>query len=380
MSEGGLTAAHATTGATPDFRKICAKFRSGVRFGVGVVLERSCGPECPDCSGSAFKRKCRFFDFRPHYEIMLERKEGIPQLMVGIRLLWSDDLLIFNLQSPQDSFNGFRSDFIHLSNSLTSSTRVNKSGSNLEPSSLHLTPKAFAVFWSWWALFDGVLSLPIRQGTFYPLRSLSPKFGRHLATLKYRIQVPRLFIQHVYIDDSRETWRDGVTPFVGIKAMIDEFQVDMHQRDQESIIASFDQASPKVIRHKPFYAAEVVLKGLDLRAVMAIFEEPLKKSVLMDLPESDSNYRTRNHPPDVDYSSVWFDADDFVEVDWSPSSDPKVHLLPIVACPRFTYFKRNSAKAQNQDESSKFGIEDTHTCLLGKEACTSSSSPFGHFD
>lgn len=63
-------------------RKVVAKLSSGVRFGVGIVLERSCGSECPRCVGSAFHRECRLFSFKPHYEVMLERKASKPALKV----------------------------------------------------------------------------------------------------------------------------------------------------------------------------------------------------------------------------------------------------------------------------------------------------------
>jgi hypothetical protein len=66
-----------------DFRKICAKFSCGVRFGVGFVPERSCGTECATCMGSAFERKCRFFNFRPHFDVKLEQKECQPMVNVG---------------------------------------------------------------------------------------------------------------------------------------------------------------------------------------------------------------------------------------------------------------------------------------------------------
>lgn len=53
------------------YRKICAKVQGGTCFGIGVVLERSCGEECQCCSGSAFHRECRNFTFIPHYDIKL---------------------------------------------------------------------------------------------------------------------------------------------------------------------------------------------------------------------------------------------------------------------------------------------------------------------
>jgi hypothetical protein len=150
--------------------------------------------------------------------------------------------------------------------------------------------------------------------------------------------------------------------------MINEFHADMHQRDQETVIPGQTPDTFKVLRNKPFYAAEVVLKGLDLRAMLATFTEPLKQSVPVASSER-SNHRTRPDLPAVDSASKWIDSDDFVETDWLPSTRPTVYLLPVVACPRITYFKRNSKAQKAQEHSTKFGAEDTHVCLLGKEAC-----------
>jgi hypothetical protein len=58
----------------PDYQKICAKLGSGVRFGFSFVPERSCGTECTTCTGSAFQRSCRLFNFRPHFGVRLEQK------------------------------------------------------------------------------------------------------------------------------------------------------------------------------------------------------------------------------------------------------------------------------------------------------------------
>lgn len=284
------------------------------------------------------------------------------------------------MQSREDSFNGFRSDFIHLSTSLTSALNA-KSGMDLEPSSFHLTPQAFTHFWSWWALFDGVLSLPIRQGTAWPVRPISPKFGRHLATLKYRISVKNIYIMHAYIDDSRESklsfrsggklkfivgiaWADGVTPWIGVKGLIDEFQVDMHQREEESIIPGLRPNTTKHARRKPFYAVELVMKGLDLRAMLAMFDDPLKIDVGVSSSPQRSNYRTLADLPSTSVNSAWNDDDDFIELDWTPPSTPSLHFLPVATCPRFTYFRR-----PQDDGNSKFGSEKTHTCYLDTQPC-----------
>lgn len=172
------------------------------------------------------------------------------------------------------------------------------------------------------------------------------------------------------MDQSSDAWSDGVTPFVGTKAMIDQFQVDMHQRAQETTITSPD-GKTKTTMHKPFSAVEVVLKGLELRALLAIYSEPLKQVVPLECSPIGSAYRNRDNIPVIEPDSPWIDLDDFVETDWSAPGIPILHLLPVVSCPRFTYFRHASKAAENENriEISKFDNEDTHVCFLGTEAC-----------
>lgn len=248
--------------------------------------------------------------------------------------------------------------------------------------SLHLTPLMFTHFWSWWSLFDSVLSLPIRQGSLYPPRPISPKLGRHLATLKYRLIIPRLMIQHAYMDESRDSelhfsgipkvailtslvaWADGVTPWIGVKGMVDCFQADLHQRDEEI------KHDSKTMHHKSFNAAEVVLKGADIRTIYATFKEPLKSQVSIDTSRVKGGYRLREKILATSLDSPWYDPDDFVELDWTSKARPTLHVLPIAQCPQFTYRKRNpTSSIPNSHISSKFGKEPTHFCLLGTEPC-----------
>ncbi|KAI5124944.1 hypothetical protein M0805_007371 [Coniferiporia weirii] len=340
------------------FRRTCAKFSSGIRWGIGFVLERTCGTSCLKCGGSF---ACRLFNFRPHYEIMLEPKTMIPQE-----------------KTPEDSFNEFRSDFIHFSTSLASPVRLQASTSGMSSNTIHLTPKTFAHFWSWWELFDRYLSIPIRQGVLFPIARLpSKKFGRHLATLKYRLTIAQLFISHVYMDDSKEAWAEGITRFVGIKALVSLFEADLHQREQEAVIPGDAPNTNKKVRHKPFYAAEVKLVGLQLRAILATFVDPLKRLVDMEDPQKEGGLRDVKVEDGGELTSYWVDMDDFAETDWEPTeSKPSLHMLPLGACPRFTYFKRSSghqhrmhvgSSHQVDPESSRFGSEETHVCLMGKE-------------
>lgn len=286
------------------------------------------------------------------------------------------------LQGVDDSYRRFRSDFIHFSFSLAASTQTCNDVTN----ALHLTPKAFAHFWAWCSLFDSIPTLRIRVGTYYPPRPITPKFGRHIATIKYRIILSKLFVMHGYIDDSQESescifyctsqhksnsllaWIDGITPWIGVKGMIDELRVDMHQRDQETKVRGIDPDTTKTAHRKPFYAAEVVLKGVDMRTVLAIFKEPLKAEVsTAGLPQT-STYLKYNDLPQTPLTSSWYNIYDFVELDWTSPSEPILHYLPFAMCPRFAYFKRNAARTDNKQDS-KFGIEPTHYCLLGQEPC-----------
>ncbi|OBZ70457.1 hypothetical protein A0H81_09961 [Grifola frondosa] len=284
------------------------------------VQEKSKSPREGKPAPKKLARKCPKVcaKFRSGVCLVLENKVGIPEL-----------------KSTEDSYNGFRSDFIHI---------------------------------------PAVFTSRLRQGNLYSRkRPVSPKFGQHLATLKYRVSVPQLFISHAYIDNSKDAWTDGVTPFIGVKALINQFQADMHQRDQET--SRMTLGGVKTIHHKPFYAVEVVMKGLDLRAMLAVFLEPLKESVAAESPSFVGEYRTRHDLHPVDLGSPWIDLDDFVDNDWLPSTEPTVHLLPAASCPRFTYFKRtvdrDPSAPESQTECSKFGAEDTHVCFLGKEPSVS---------
>lgn len=255
-----------------------------------------------------------------------------------------------------------------MSISLTSGTRKT---SHIQPSNLHLSPTVFEHFWAWWHLFNGALSLPTRQGDLYPRkRPISPKFGQHLSTLKYLISVPQLYISHVYVDESQDAWVDGVTPYVGVKALIGKFHADMHQRDTAT--TELTDGGTKTVHNKPFYAIEVVLKGLDLRAMLAVFSDPLKQCTPVENSPFVSNYRTRNELPSIPLHSSWVDMDDFAFDDTEGTVVPEVHLLPAVSCPRFTYFKQYDDDLDRQDQPashSKFGAEDTHVCFIGKEPC-----------
>jgi RNA pol II promoter Fmp27 protein domain len=151
--------------------------------------------------------------------------------------------------------------------------------------------------------------------------------------------------------------------------MVDELHVDMHQREEEALVPGPVPGTTRVARRKPFSAAQVVLKGLDMRALVAVFDDPLKKEIPMAASQQRSNYRKHTDLPPIPPSSQWHDMNDFIELDWRPTADPELHLMPVVTCPRFSYSKQASSQGQSQSRAPKFGSEDSHVCLLDKEPC-----------
>lgn len=142
----------------------------------------------------------------------------------------------------------------------------------------------------------------------------------------------------------------------------------MHQREEESTVPGPIPGTTRTIRRKPFYTAEVIMKGLELRAMIATFSEPMKQSVEMAAPRERSNYRKHADLPTTNPKSIWYDLADFIELDWLPPDGLTLHLLPLATCPHFTYFKLKEALSGPQ-QVSKFGSEHSHICLLGKEPC-----------
>lgn len=399
--------------------KVCAKCINGVRWGLGLVCERTCREEVCSKAGckerSTFHRQCRFFDFIPHWEVHTktsaavandgEVRSFIPPLSVsssfrrslpaGLRES-SADLLHSQFA---DSFAGFRSDFVHFSISLTSPATLDLPGHSDASSdasvdyageqgynSFHFTPHANTHFVRWWKTFDGTMSLPIRQGKLFPsAQAPSKKFGKHCATIKYRFSLAPLFISHTYRQESWSEWARGETTVLGLKGKIGRFNVDLHQREQEMSIRRSEMSESKLVKHKAFYMAEIDLDAVDLRTITACFKEPEKAYVApVDAETEDEHTPAPSAEPfeiadeDVD----WINMNDFNDASYTmPDRQPQLRLLPLMSCPRFTYYRHtDAAPVKDTDEDSirdlldltshekgktKFGKEASHTCLMG---------------
>lgn len=307
------------------------------------------------------------------------------------------------LAQVEDSFDGFRSDHVHFSLSITSPVKRGQSASSTpggdsndgaSQNSLHLSPLLSSHFWSWWSTFDSTLSLPIRTGSLFPsAQAPSKKFGKATATIKYRFSISPLFIAHTYRQERRFDWAKGQTTVIGIKGRVDNFNLDMHQRAQsETHIHRTEGREPleKTVVHKVFYQAELDCEGLDCRTISATHRVPEKESfkdVVGAQGEDDELQFASNEGAklsDEDHRQ-WYDASDFTDVGIRyEDPDPILHVHPIGQCPRFTYYRQPPRKEDEEAAevkkskaskkrpapiaTSKFGDEQTHDCCIGHAA------------
>ena len=338
------------------FKKVVTKLSGNVQWMAGLVFER------------AIENHQRSFETKPHYEVVLKAPPyaAKPQ---------PDGL-------PYDAFRGFRSQHIHLS--IAVSAPVDRNWTSLEPQSsksyntVHLTPRLFTLFFSWWSLFSGPMSLPVRQGSLWPGREKnSKKFGRHLATIKYNILLAPLFMSHIYRHKDAEDYSDDAVSATGIKVRFDSFMVDIHQRREEFNIRDRGRKTKARTTGMKIHAAQLDLISADIRAVSASIKgtttEAIKKnsiSTLMAQGEEDGADLSRFTIPDNDFS--WIDMDDFVELDWILPSEasPDTKILPLAYAPRVTYFRQTDIGGTidgDPDRTSPFGSEPTHFCFMRQD-------------
>ena len=164
--------------------------------------------------------------------------------------------------------------------------------------------------------------------------------------------------------------------------MVESFKADLHQREEE--VTTIDPVTriAKKTMHKPFNIAEVVITNLEMRAVSALFADPRKALVPLfqaqdqgETIQPSTYFATERCHPLLD---KWVDFDDFVETDWIPTDpNPRLWMFKAAVCPSFTFFRSSRSPHGQRDEgadveSTKFGDEDTHLCLLehGESECS----------
>lgn len=258
---------------------------------------------------------------------------------------------------------------------------------NLEPSktynSVHLTPRFFTHFYSWWAMFSGAMSLPIRQGKLWPgVEKSSKKFGRHLATIKYNLLLSPLYMSHIYKHKDAEDYGAGVVSATGLKARLDSFMFDLHQRREDfrtQVKAPEGQEDSKQNHTTGMRINQVQLDLIktDVRAVSASIAGTDSEDVDNATEEDVASYNQESLSADLSKFTIpdndwgWVDMDDFIELGWILPSirHPETQILPLAFAPRFTYF-RQTDHADNisgdVNRRSAFGNEPTHHCVMSQ--------------
>ncbi|KAI9856358.1 MAG: hypothetical protein M1824_005486 [Vezdaea acicularis] len=337
------------------FKKVVMKLSGNVQWLAGLVFERN-------VEGGK-----RSFDFTPHYKVTFKN----PEYAIGVN------------GRAYDAFDGFRSHHIHLSIAVVAPLDRDWSVSNLKPSptynSVHLTPRFFTHFFSWWSLFSGIMSLPIRQGKLWPgIEKSSKKFGRHLATIKYNLLLSPLFMSHVYKHRDAEDYPEDVVSATGLKIKLDSFMLDLHQRREEFSTVVKGRKTETKTSGMRINEAQLDFISADIRAISASIagttSEDLRRAtdetLASHLEPSIDIDMSRFTIPDNDFD--WVDMDDFVELDWilPTESNPETKIMPLAYAPHFTYFRQTDHDGNlsgETDRSSTFGNEPTHHCVMSKD-------------
>lgn len=332
------------------FKKVIMKLSGKVEWIAGLMFER----EIMDGK--------RNFDFIPHYDVVLKNPHFAKP---------DGDL-------PYDAFRGFRSRHIHLSIAVRAPADRDWLAENPGPSrsynTVHLTPRFFTHFFTWWALFSQPMSLPIRQGNLFPgHEKTSKKFGRHLATIKYSLLFAPLFLSHIYKHKDAEDYAEESVSATGVKVRFDSFMLDLHSRREEFNTLSKSKTSPGRTSGIKIHAGHLDLACADFRAVSASLKgtttEAIRRGSMSALitDQDDKPDVSKFTIPDEDFS--WIDMDDFVELDWilPTEAHPDTKILPLAYAPRLTYFRQTDIGgviSGDPSRTSPFGNEPTHFCTM----------------
>lgn len=189
-------------------------------------------------------------------------------------------------------------------------------------------------------------------------------------------------MSHIYKHKDAEDYGAGVVSATGLKARLDSFMFDLHQRREDFrtlVQAPEGQENSKQNQTTGMRINQVQLDLIrtDVRAVSASIAgtdpEDVDNATEEDMASYNQEYLTADLSkftiPDNDWG--WVDMDDFIELGWILPSNrhPETQILPLAFAPRFTYF-RQTDHADNisgdVNRRSPFGNEPTHHCVMSQ--------------
>lgn len=201
-------------------------------------------------------------------------------------------------------------------------------------------------------------------------------------TLKYNLNLEPLYLSHIY--KAVDLNDGGKVDMTGVKAKIDSFTLDLHQRKEERLVTNKELHTERKSSHMKIYRGQVDFMATDLRALTAEFEGNLSEDVHAENQQKDPmneannprfEYAARLGDFDVSQKDIhWIDMDDFVELDsLLAEKSPKCRIIPLAYSPRFLY-DRDTTQREGSDHDGglqkvaipgqRFGFEKTHLCSM----------------
>ncbi|SCU84945.1 LAFA_0D12970g1_1 [Lachancea sp. 'fantastica'] len=286
--------------------------------------------------------------FQPHYKINLCNPRFLDPSVV------------------HDSYEGFRSDFIHLFFQVKNGTSV-KSSNNV-----HLAPYCMTHFFSWWNLFSTYTSGPIRQGPLFPDLLQNPKkFSKALFTVKYSLQVSPLMLCHTYIHaDSQLSNSDSdETAFTSLKGSFESLTLDLHQKRVKMDHAETNLGTSRTVWKFKMNAGEIDCRTADIRMIYSQLASSREDQSQGGWQRSSSEEPDQNSTfassQNGNSNRSWFNLEDYNDINQGMGKRFKIRVFdeaPLLYSPRISYLRELS-----EGESLKFpfGSESDHECALG---------------
>lgn len=201
----------------------------------------------------------------------------------------------------------------------------------------------------------------------------------------------------MYFPSIKHMWSAGKSQSLGIKGRIASFKADAHMRIQEKTIRHEKLHTTRTLLHKAFYAADLLLSGIEVKGIRADFTETTRSDP-HELPQAP---KTKVSELSVE-KRTFYNFFDFIDADKKPfDMDPEVDVVDMMDCPQVFASKRNKVRqttpydGEDQGneseiahgskgsengkdsrfnlESSKFGHEKSHICYLGAAKSVSES-------
>lgn len=339
------------------FQKRIMKLTSdeGVKWSLGFLFERNIDKSSLELS-SSMKRT---HHFKPHYDVTVTG----PQY-----------------DYHPDSYEEFRSDYLHLAISVKSTSSKGNSHNYA-----YLTPLTIDYFKAWWHTLNHNASLPIREGKLFALLAFkdSPvKFGAHLFTFKYQLIIEPLNISHVVFASGGRDVNHSVLAY-GIKGMVKSCCIDLHQRREFVRYINEKLGIDRRFRKLKLNLGEVEVSDADIRLIYAQFSDLAVEGKLLsyyngevpnevnledyenDIKEQNFKNRQSKNRISGDFDSLWIDYDDFIELEEDDVlfPDSNVKVTPFFSTPKFTFFREFTLEVP--EGKYPFGHEPSHNCLIG---------------